>query len=66
MRRAIGLLHARSNAEIASDLGISAETVKTHLRRLLSNLGARNRAHAVAIGFHFGLVGPEDAPEPPA
>jgi len=45
-----------TNLEIAERMGISEETVKTHQRNLLRTLAARNRAHAVAIGFRCGLL----------
>ena len=44
-----------STREIAQALWITEETVRTHVRRLLGRLGARTRAHAVAIAFHEGL-----------
>jgi PAS domain S-box-containing protein len=44
------------NREIAQTLQISLETVKTYVRRLLGKLGARSRAHAVAIAWHKELV----------
>lgn len=44
------------NQEIADDLGISIETVKTHLKRVYSKLEARDRAHSVAIAFRTGLL----------
>jgi DNA-binding CsgD family transcriptional regulator len=44
-----------STREIAQLLWITDETVRTHVRRLLSRLGARTRAHAVAIAYHDGL-----------
>jgi DNA-binding NarL/FixJ family response regulator len=43
-----------SNVEIATDLGISAETVRTHVQNTLRGLGARNRAHAVGIALRTG------------
>ena len=46
-----------TNDQIARALDISEETVKTHVRKLLGALGARCRAHAVAIGFRKGLLG---------
>jgi DNA-binding NarL/FixJ family response regulator len=45
-----------SNDEIAGRLGIGLETVKTYVRNVLAALGARNRAHAAAIGVRRGLV----------
>jgi PAS domain S-box-containing protein len=44
------------NRDIALQLSISLETVKTHVRRLLGKLGARGRAHAVAIAWRKDLV----------
>jgi DNA-binding CsgD family transcriptional regulator len=45
----------RSTREIAKTLWITEETVKTHVRRVLQRLGARTRAHAVAIVYREGL-----------
>ena len=33
------------------ELGVSAATVETHVRNFLDKLGARNRAHAIALGL---------------
>ena len=44
------------NAEIAHGLGLSQETIKTHVRHLLFKLVARGRAHAVTIGFRQGFL----------
>jgi DNA-binding CsgD family transcriptional regulator len=44
-----------STREIAQMLWITDETVRTHVRRLLSRVGARTRAHAVAIAYRDGL-----------
>jgi DNA-binding NarL/FixJ family response regulator len=44
------------NAEIATRLGIKEETVKAHVRTILTKLNARSRAHAVAIGIKRGLI----------
>ena len=44
------------NREIAKRLGLSEETVKSHLRKLLARLAAQSRAHAVAVGFRRGLL----------
>jgi DNA-binding NarL/FixJ family response regulator len=46
------------NQEVGSRLGISAETVKSHVQRILRSLGARNRAHAVLLASQHGLLDP--------
>lgn len=51
-----GMADGRSNAEIGRDLYVSEDTVKTHARRLFRKLGARDRAHAVAVGFRNGVL----------
>lgn len=45
-----------SNGEIGRELYLSEDTVKSHARRLFRKLGARDRAHAVALGYQKGLV----------
>lgn len=51
-----GMSRGRSNSEIGRELYLSEDTVKTHARRLFRKLGAADRAHAVAVGFRWGLV----------
>ncbi|MFI7080017.1 response regulator [Micromonospora sp. NPDC049903] len=46
----------RSNAEIEVALHISRGTLKTHVGRLLTKLGARDRAQLVIAGYEAGLV----------
>ena len=46
----------RGTSWIAAELGISASTVETHVRNCLEKLGARNRAHAIALGLHEGEI----------
>jgi len=49
-----------SNAEIADRLYISPATVKTHIARTLTKLGARDRAQLIVIAYESGLVRPGD------
>jgi DNA-binding CsgD family transcriptional regulator len=46
----------RSNKEIASRLGISPNTVKTHAARLFDKLGAKRRTDAVNKARELGIV----------
>lgn len=46
----------KSNPEIASQLFISLPTVKTHVGRVLTKTGSRDRVHAVLFAFKRGLV----------
>ena len=45
-----------SNAQIALQLDISAESVKTHMAKLFTKLGAASRAEAVAIAMRKHLL----------
>lgn len=44
------------DAEIAAELFLSIDTVKTYLRRLRAKLGARSRGHAIALAYECGLL----------
>ena len=46
----------RSNKEIASELGISERTVKTHLGHLFDKLGVTSRTEAAKVAARRGLV----------
>jgi len=45
-----------SNKEIAAQLSLSEETVKTYMKGLMSKLGASDRSHAVAIAIERGIL----------
>ena len=48
--------HGNSNKEIAAQLSLTEETVKSHLRSILAKLSANDRTHAVAIGLKRGII----------
>lgn len=52
------LAQGHTNAEIAKALHGSAHTVRVHLKHVFRVLGARNRAHAVAIARDHGFALP--------
>ncbi|WP_433224071.1 response regulator [Dactylosporangium sp. CS-047395] len=51
-----------SNTELAAQLHIGETTVKTHVTRVLSKLGLRDRAQAIIAAYETGLVVPGSGP----
>ncbi|MFA1539143.1 response regulator [Actinomadura monticuli] len=48
----------RSNAEIAQDLFVSPQTVKTHVGNILAKLQARDRTQAVILAYETSFITP--------
>jgi DNA-binding NarL/FixJ family response regulator len=48
------------NKEIAARLGISEQTVLTHVRKVLAKLQASDRTGAVATAFRLGIIDPDE------
>jgi DNA-binding NarL/FixJ family response regulator len=45
-----------ANKEIGAQLSMTEETVKSHMRKVFVKLGAKDRAHALAIGLKRGII----------
>ena len=56
--RAVGL--GQTNRQIAEALGVTEETVKTHVASLLSKLEVDNRTQAVVAALRLGIVGVDE------
>jgi len=45
-----------SNKMIASDFAVSEATIKSHMKSIMSKLGANDRTHAVTIAMKRGFI----------
>lgn len=53
-----GIAAGLTNRQIGEQLHITENTVKTQAQRVFRNLGARDRANAVALGYEAGILRP--------
>jgi DNA-binding NarL/FixJ family response regulator len=63
-REVMALMAEGRTAEVVGEqLGVSVETVRTHVRNAIRKLQARNRVHAIAIALERGEIALERGPE---
>jgi DNA-binding NarL/FixJ family response regulator len=54
----VALASGATNAEIAVSMHLGEATVKTHVSRVLTKLGIRDRTQAVVFAYEHGVVTP--------
>jgi DNA-binding NarL/FixJ family response regulator len=50
------IAQGNANKEIAVQLSVREDTVKSHVGNILDKLGANDRTHAVTIGLKRGII----------
>ena len=50
------IANGNPNKEIAAQLAVTEETIKSHVKNILSKLAANDRTHAVTIAFKRGII----------
>ncbi|MBE9101782.1 response regulator transcription factor [filamentous cyanobacterium LEGE 07170] len=50
------MVEGHNNSEIARQLYVSPNTIKTHVRGILNKLGVKNRIQAAILAVRYGLV----------
>ena len=56
----IHIANGLSNKQIAAELGITPDTVRSHLVRVMYKMNARNRAHVVSLAVKQNMINLED------
>ena len=51
-----GVAKGHTTKRLASDLGLAAPSIETHLRNIFKKLAARNRGEAVSSALKLGLI----------